>query len=48
MHETVAYALMDSPLVDSLSSELGVKVGFVIKPGMHPESYAITQRGNGR
>ena len=48
VHETVAYALMDSPLVDSLSSELGVKVGFVIKPGMHPESYAITQRGNGR
>ena len=48
VHETVAYALMDSPLVDSLSFELGVKVGFVIKPGMHPESYAITQRGNGR
>ncbi len=48
VHETVAYALMDSPLVDSLSSDLGVKVGFVIKPGMHPESYAIIQRGNGR
>ena len=48
VHETVAYALMDSPLVDHLSSELGVKVGFVIKPGMHPESYSITQRGNGR
>ena len=48
VHEAVAYALMDSPLVDSLSSELGVKVGFIIKPGMHPESYAISQRGNGR
>ena len=48
VHETVAYALMDSPLVDSLSSELGVKVGFVIKPGMYPENYAIIQRGNGR
>ena len=48
VHDTVAYALMDSPLVDSLSSELGVKVGFVIKPGMHPENYSIIQRGNGR
>lgn len=48
VHETVAYALMDSPLVDRLSSELGVKVGFIIKPGMDPESYSITQRGNGR
>jgi hypothetical protein len=44
----VAYALMDSPLVERLTAELGVKVGFVIKPGMHPESYAILQRGNGR
>ncbi len=48
VHETVALALLDSPLVDQLSSELGIKVAFVIKPGMHPESYAITQRGNGR
>lgn len=48
VHETVALALLDSPLVDRLSSELGVKVAFVIKPGMHPESYAITERGNGR
>lgn len=48
VHETVAYALMDSPLVERLSSELGVKVSFVIKPGMQPESYAILQRGNGR
>ena len=47
VHETVAYALMDSPLVDRLSAELCVKVEFVIKPGMHPESYAILQRGNG-
>ena len=47
VHETVAYALMDSSLVERLSAEFGVKVGFVIKPGMHPESYAILQRGNG-
>ena len=48
VHETVAYALMESTLVERLSAELGVNVGFVIKPGMHPESYAILQRGNGR
>ncbi len=48
VHETVAYALMDSSLVNQLESDLGVKVGFIIKPGMHPESYAILQRGNGR
>ena len=48
VHETVALALIDSPLVDRLSSDLGVKVGFVIKPGIHPESYSIMQRGNGR
>ncbi len=48
VHETVALALLDSPLVERLSAELGTKVSFVIKPGMHPENYAITQRGNGR
>ncbi len=48
VHETVALALLDSPLVDRLSSDLGIKVGFVIKPGMHPESYSILQRGNGK
>ena len=48
VHETVALALWDSPLVERLSSDLGVKVGFIIKPGMHPESYSIMQRGNGK
>lgn len=36
-----------SGLLDALQKELAIRIELLSRPGLHPESYAITQKGNG-
>ena len=44
VHETVGLALMTSPFWEGVTRSLGVKVKLTVKPGIHPEAYAISER----
>ena len=43
----VKEAIHLSGLLDALQKELAIQIDLIPRPGLHPESYAITQKGNG-
>ena len=44
VHESVAEELRQSQLMMNLAAEYGTDIKVVVRPGIHPENYAILQQ----
>ncbi|MCI6752263.1 MAG: ribonuclease E/G, partial [Selenomonas bovis] len=47
VHESVAEELRQSQLMMNLAAEYGTDIKVVVRPGIHPENYAILQQSKG-